>query len=432
MKNVKLTCYNELFKIWNNANFCYSIVHGLENYPYDLGRDIDVIVQHSSYQDILDVTIFYFKKSGWHVRVIFKSWATWVFAYKKIGQDFITLEVDFFYEIYWRFLKLTGNITPILKHDRYYYDPWIGFIKRVLIQILGNIQSLETKKDIYINSEDINLVETKLSTILGSCLSKKLIYAINSNNISDILLYRGEIILKLIYYQLLKEKFNNIRHIIKFVYIFITNKILKKREVPIISITFPADFDKKGFFQRLSEQMKKASFTGLRCRSNRYNFSLCPWIINFTSSHSRLSNYLIFIIYLVANIPKLVFFWYDYYFNSLKETTKLTMVLFDSSPINFDKNQVNDKEIIAKYESVLKKMLPRLCSSFIICNDSLTYDNFIINAYSFNNSKYINRSERIYISKSVVNDENIEQITKRITFYLLDLWYNVTPNYGLL
>jgi len=132
----------KIFETWNENGIKYAVAHGIENYPSEIGRDIDVFIYIRHLKKALDLLedlcknfnfhIFHFNYKLWGVRFIFIKF------YEEV------LEIDLAYRgIPFGPLKLVENIHPTHQLGPFKIDPWASFAKRVLIRLLAGMKPKE-------------------------------------------------------------------------------------------------------------------------------------------------------------------------------------------------------------------------------------------------------------------------------------------------
>lgn len=183
---------------WERNDVQYAVSHGLEKYPAELGRDLDVFFHKKDLKRAFQLTCKLLDKEHWIVINPNTPYnLTQLYAFKK-GTH---LQIDFFSKLYWLFIPLVETISTTYKIGPFNIDNWSYFAKAILIQILaGNIPRIYRRELI----ED-KKIQKKCEKIFGKSLSNELFTALVGNNEKQLLKIQSNLQKRLIlYYVIIK------------------------------------------------------------------------------------------------------------------------------------------------------------------------------------------------------------------------------------
>lgn len=125
----------KIFETWNENGINYAVAHGIENYPSEIGRDIDVFLDIRHFNRALDLLEELCKNINFHTFHIYrKPWGKYLILVKFYEE---VLEIDLSYRgLAIGPLKLVENIHPTHQLGPFKIDPWASFAKRVLSYLL--------------------------------------------------------------------------------------------------------------------------------------------------------------------------------------------------------------------------------------------------------------------------------------------------------
>ena len=176
---------------WNLAEIQYGVVHGLEAYPVQIGRDLDVLLEREDMDRCMSLALKVLKEHGWKPTIHRQPWAIWIIAYYFDKDGIHALEIDLFSTLQWGFVLLADSVTEFedceLKGP-FRIDPWGSFVKRILIQILGNNfnRFLSRKDELKISKDELKLISEKLPEYFGNTLSSNLLRALKTNGVMEL------------------------------------------------------------------------------------------------------------------------------------------------------------------------------------------------------------------------------------------------------
>jgi len=164
----KIEILEQIAEYWNSVGISYAVVHGLEEYPQKVGRDLDVVVDRSDLKNALEISANYFNSKGFTTVVPPNPWnSEWIFAF----HEDICIEIDFIPFLSWGPALLVGEPDPSFRIGPFKIDPWASFVKRVLIYIL----SKNIPKEPWLNPEEETIAIQKCSIFFGKKMAHILI-----------------------------------------------------------------------------------------------------------------------------------------------------------------------------------------------------------------------------------------------------------------
>ena len=194
---------------WNREGIVYAVAHGIEQYPDELGRDIDVFVQRRHLEKARRLAIAILR--DYFEVVIAPEWDVWplrqIFAF---GEE-NSLQIDLFTALLWGPVALVEDVNPVATvHGLFKIDPWANFAKNVLLKILGGIQPLSFTW----TSEYEEVVLRRCEVLFGKDYAKKIIEVLQKGNLIEgkplISEFRKAVILRSFIRHPLKSFFNSL------------------------------------------------------------------------------------------------------------------------------------------------------------------------------------------------------------------------------
>ena len=73
--DVRVSLAEKIAVQWNDSNIKYAVVHGLENYPQKLGRDLDIVVYPDHAEEAIKLAVSVAKENGFPKNLI--RWSPW-------------------------------------------------------------------------------------------------------------------------------------------------------------------------------------------------------------------------------------------------------------------------------------------------------------------------------------------------------------------
>lgn len=117
-----------LAEVWNSLGLRYAIVHGVENHPKAIGRDLDILVHHGDSAKMLASARGLLSKEGWTAIEPPDTWGERIVAFA----DSEGLELHTMTQLAWREIPLAA--TPrVVDGGLFPRDPWASYCKQVLM-----------------------------------------------------------------------------------------------------------------------------------------------------------------------------------------------------------------------------------------------------------------------------------------------------------
>jgi hypothetical protein len=132
----KLAAVEAVAAAWNRAGVPYAVVHGLDDYPAAVGRDLDVLVRAGEQVRARDVARRALAEAGFTVAQPPPLWGERLVAAIN-GESADLMEVHLITEISWRNVLLAASPRPTARTGPFAVDPWAAFAKRVLMPLLA-------------------------------------------------------------------------------------------------------------------------------------------------------------------------------------------------------------------------------------------------------------------------------------------------------
>ncbi|HAE19254.1 MAG TPA: hypothetical protein DCG41_08570 [Verrucomicrobiales bacterium] len=169
----KIEVLEQLARTWNDEGLSYSVTNGLQGYPVDIGRDLDICFHENHLQLALKLTVDYLERQGFTVLPYKLAWVYWVVAYRLTADGSIdSIQVDLFDHLQWAFTWIidgpgdpyeAGSIGPFKA------DHWSPVAKRLVLNALSQNYRVFEKKPHYLETtqEERETLEVNFKKISG-------------------------------------------------------------------------------------------------------------------------------------------------------------------------------------------------------------------------------------------------------------------------
>lgn len=159
---VELT--TDIVSAWNQAGLCYAVMHGIDEYPAAVGRDLDILVEPNDQERLLSVAQEILIRSGWRVVRPVNTWGERIVAFS--GNN--GLELHTVQQLSWREVVFSTRPEPRSSDDLFPRDPWATFVKQILMpgfrgdsdKVRSNLALLD------FNESERNLIGTRLGAMV--------------------------------------------------------------------------------------------------------------------------------------------------------------------------------------------------------------------------------------------------------------------------
>jgi hypothetical protein len=164
----KLNIIKDIIKSFNKLDLNYSVIHGLEKYPDEIGRDIDLFIDKRHLNQAVQKVENVLKE--YHFTIV-RPPNLW--GERVVGVDLDNLEnsieIHFITKLTWRHITFTDQPDPTIIVKGFKVDPWATFVKRILTPILAGDFKRFIKKpeELYLSEAENEIVEQKLTQLFG-------------------------------------------------------------------------------------------------------------------------------------------------------------------------------------------------------------------------------------------------------------------------
>ena len=175
----------ELALAFEAAGVRHAFIHGLERFPAFTSRDLDLLVPSDQIENAVAAAERHFRSSGHrfvsHRRI---NGSCWCFVAASAGRT--VCEFDLVPRLRWGPAILADEPRALSRIGPFRVDPWAGFVKRVLVQLLGgNIAKLSRRHEELALSDSERLhVPAVLSAYVGVTLAEMTMSAIDERDLN--------------------------------------------------------------------------------------------------------------------------------------------------------------------------------------------------------------------------------------------------------
>jgi len=194
MKSERVRCLfaAKLCESLNANEINFGIIHGAEDFPNTVGRDLDILVGHSDLGRAASVVSNVASGEGWGVLEAPMPWAGKPVIFWKLFDDsLLSFEMHFISKLEWAGIVLAELDQRDIRHHPNHNLPLAmeaGFAKRFLTQILAGCWSRmeERSHELYMRESEITFARKRIEFLFGSDLSGQLLGALSPPNINAI------------------------------------------------------------------------------------------------------------------------------------------------------------------------------------------------------------------------------------------------------
>lgn len=159
---------------WNQAGIAYAIMHGIENYPRKIGRDVDVFASELDVIQAREYAIEVLEKNGW--RVVAPSRDPWMKrSIYAIFQN-VHLQIDLFWALQWGPVSLVQNLRIGITRGPFAIDTVAEFAKIVMTKFLSGVDI----KIQYVKYAKGEHIEKYCQELFGQKLGQIFYHALNN------------------------------------------------------------------------------------------------------------------------------------------------------------------------------------------------------------------------------------------------------------
>lgn len=116
-------------RMWSKLGLNWVALHGLEGYPDELGRDIDILVAEEDSPRMIASAVEILENAGWRVARPPDIWGRRVLGFGE-GE---ALELHTVTRVDWRELDLVVTPRPTEMEGPFPVDPWASLVKQVVL-----------------------------------------------------------------------------------------------------------------------------------------------------------------------------------------------------------------------------------------------------------------------------------------------------------
>lgn len=159
---VELT--TDIVSAWNEASLCYAIMHGIDEYPAAVGRDLDILVEPNDQELLLSIAREILLKNGWQVVRPVNTWGERIVGFS--GNN--GLELHTVRKLSWREIIFSTRPEPQSSDSFFPRDPWATFVKQILMPgFRGDADKVHSNlASLVFNEGERNLIRTRLSAMV--------------------------------------------------------------------------------------------------------------------------------------------------------------------------------------------------------------------------------------------------------------------------
>lgn len=179
----------------------WGVMHGAEDYPTNVGRDLDILVHPDSLADLSIRLSESISSAGWTVSIVRLPWdVTQVIASRTLSSGkTVAFETDLIARQVWCGIPLT--IGPPCQNDLRELDGgmrldlWGGFVKALLVQSLaGNwTKMLARRHEWQLDSDQESVITRRLSGLVGSNAAAAFLAALKSSDEASLRIATGRL-----------------------------------------------------------------------------------------------------------------------------------------------------------------------------------------------------------------------------------------------
>jgi hypothetical protein len=177
MNKTRIKIIEFIIKNWSINRLNFYPVSGLEYYPKNIGRDLDVYIpKKQDAEKALEVAEKVLINEKFKVLYPPDTWGKRIIGIKKVELDWIYIEIHTIDSLKWSFIDFTFFISNKKLENLNDFPIWLKFVRKFLIPFLsGNsIKLTENTKEFY-NILEEDIIEIYLQEFIGKNKSVQLI-----------------------------------------------------------------------------------------------------------------------------------------------------------------------------------------------------------------------------------------------------------------
>ncbi len=179
-------------QVLDDSQIRWTVLHGAEGYPHNIGRDLDILVDVKDFSVIAELSKNCLKSAGWDVVIIELPWnVKQIVGSKAVECGVVAVEFDFITYLTWHgvgLLPLLFDASDVEMRDGLPCALWGGFVKRTLIQCLtGNWEKVQKRIDeCRLAGAEIKTVPSRLASLVGENISQCFLEALEEGNVEEL------------------------------------------------------------------------------------------------------------------------------------------------------------------------------------------------------------------------------------------------------
>ena len=267
-----------VLELLKNNNITYSIINGIDDYPENIGRDVDIVIDKRDNLALIKSFREYFTENPKYILLARKSgYGLYQFTIieENFNSDFISVQLDFTYSnINW--IIGVFNPMPIKKilnstkeQNGIKFSEWGNYIKTIRPLVYYHPDNIKKKHHIYLKIINGKYCDD-YKKILGDKLFKKFEKVVNKGQ-NELIKWAENLKCKLYFSFLVRNPFISIKNM--FFVLLRRIKVLYFNKVPIIGVVGPDGIGKTTLIRKSSEILNKA---GLDIRVKHWRPGLLP------------------------------------------------------------------------------------------------------------------------------------------------------------
>lgn len=154
--STKIEVLEQLACVWNDAGLKYSVTNGLQGYPSEIGRDLDICFHEDHLRRALGLTVDHLKEKGFTVLPYKLAWVYWVVAFRVTDDGAVdSIQVDLFDHLQWAFTWIIdgpGDSSEATSIGPFQIDHWSPVAKRLVLNALSQNYRVFEKKPHYLET----------------------------------------------------------------------------------------------------------------------------------------------------------------------------------------------------------------------------------------------------------------------------------------
>jgi hypothetical protein len=344
-------------RVWNQNDITYALIHGLEDYPSAIGRDLDVLINKTQIDRALSLAINAIKEYGWPIVVQPPS------LYGKrlvaISADHrSSLEIHTTDRLRWATATLTGKPEPRSCKGPFRLDPWASVTKRILLPLLkGDVDRFRRRpQEIQLTSDERSCL-SRLDEVTGERFACQFKQTLNSEDLDTIIPMLSPLRKRLILYSMFHaaQMVGNVGRLLqqKLLYVFYPCG-------PIIAIVGPEGVGKSTTVSEL-QQVVLEVFTKVQVRHGRPGLLPALFVQAFPRPRrSGLLTWLKCSYYLLD-------YWLGYWLKDTKDSSRQQLILYDQYALDVMADWVSDEGTFPKVGKLLRKFIPKPDTVILLC-----------------------------------------------------------------